>query len=66
MQVTYDFSDPSVKLRNRELGGLLKGAKATNCDNLTLVMMKGEKGTDTIDGHTIRKVFAVDWLLGLA
>ena len=65
VQVTYDFSAPSVKLRNRELGGLLKGAKATNCNNLTLVMMKGEKGTETKDGYTIRKVLAVDWLLGL-
>ena len=63
VQVTYDYSDPSVKLRNRETGGLVKGAKMTGCNQLTLVMMKGEKGTETIEGYTIHKTPATDWLL---
>ena len=34
IQVTYDFSSPSVKLFNREVGGLTKASKITHCDNL--------------------------------
>ena len=41
VQVTYDFSNPSTRLYNREIGGLLKGATATHCNNLTLIMMHG-------------------------
>jgi len=63
VQVTYDYSNPSVKLRNREMLGLVKGAKLTGCNQLTLVMMKGEKGIETIDGYPIRKVSATEWLL---
>lgn len=63
IQVTYDFTNPKTKLYNREIGGLLKGAAATNCTNLTLIMMNGETGDLNIKGHTIHRVRACDWLL---
>ncbi len=64
IQVTYDFSQPKTKLYNREIGGLLKGSAATGCTNLTLIMMSGETGDIVIEGKTIHRVLAVDWLLG--
>lgn len=63
IQVTYDFSNPKTKLYNREIGGLLKGAVATGCSNLTLIMMSGETGDLAIEGKTIHRVLASDWLL---
>lgn len=64
IQVTYDFTHPSKKLYNREIGGLLKGAAATGCRHLTLIMMNGESGDLEIDGLTIHRIHACDWLLG--
>lgn len=64
IQVTYDFTNPTTKLYNREIGGLLKGAEATGCTNLTLIMMNGEVGNLTVNGLTIHRVVAYDWLLG--
>lgn len=64
IQVTYDFTQPKTKLYNREIGGLLKGAAATGCTNLTLIMMSGETGDLEIEGKTIHRVLAIDWLLG--
>ena len=63
VQVTYDFSNPSTKLYNREIGGLLKGAALTKCNHLTLVMMYGDTKDLTEDGKTIHCVEACDWLL---
>ena len=63
VQVTYDFSKPSTKLYNREIGGLLKGAAATRCRNLTLIMMQGEQRDIQVDEYTIRCVPITDWLL---
>ena len=63
VQVTYNFTDPSTKLYNREIRGLVKGAKATNCNQLTLVMMDGEPKDVQVEGYTIHCVLAVDWLL---
>ena len=63
VQVTYNFREPSVKLRNRELFGLVKAAKQTKCKKLTLVMMEGEAGTELVEGFEVNKVLAVDWLL---
>lgn len=63
IQVTYDFSNPSTKLYNREIKGLVKAAKTTGCNNLMLVMMYGETGDDVVDGLTIHRVSAIDWLL---
>ncbi|MGN0220509.1 MAG: ATP-binding protein [Prevotella sp.] len=64
IQVTYDFTNPRTKQYNREIGGLLKGSAATGCTHLTLIMMSGETGDVTIDGKTIHRVLAKDWLLG--
>lgn len=63
IQVTYDFVQPKAKLYNREIGGLLKGSAATGCNDLTLIMMKGETGDVVIDGKTIHRVLAADWLV---
>lgn len=65
IQVTYDFSNPSVKLRNRELMGLVKGSEGVGCDNLTLVIMEGESRVETVGNKTIKIVKASEWLLGL-
>lgn len=63
IQVTYDFTNPKTKLYNREIGGLVKGAVATGCTNLTLVMMNGETGETEINGVTIQRRLASEWLL---
>ena len=65
IQVTNDFSDPSTKLRNRELIGLVKGSHAVGCDKLTLIVMEGSPRTETIDNKEIRIVKASDWLAEL-
>lgn len=64
IQVTYDFNNPSVKLFNREVNGLVKGSLMTHCDKLTLIMMRGEKCDIHKSGKTIHCVLASDWLLG--
>lgn len=64
IQVTYDFNQPKTKLYNREIGGLLKGAAATGCTDLTLIMMSDEEGNIEINGLTIHKVLAIHWLIG--
>ena len=64
IQVTYDFSQPSTKQYNREIGGLVKGAKATGCTNLTLIIMQGQAGDINVGGFTVHRVLATDWLLG--
>lgn len=63
IQVTYDFSQPKPKLYNREIGGLIKGSKDTGCQNLTLVMMTGEEGDISVEGLTIHKRLAYNWLI---
>ena len=64
IQVTYDFVEPTTKLYNREINALLKGAKLTRCNHLTLIMMRGEARDIVVDGKTIHCVLASDWLLG--
>lgn len=64
LQVTYDFDEPSAKQYNREVGGLVKGAKLTGCKHLTLITMNGKPRTITEDGYIINCVRATDWLLG--
>lgn len=63
VQVTYDFRNPSKRLYNREIGGLLKGAALTKCNNLTLVMMYGETKDVVEEGKTVHCIEACDWLL---
>ena len=59
IQVSYDISSP--KTRNRELNGLLAGAKELKCDKLTLITFDAAE-TVKINGYTIEIVPAVDWL----
>ena len=63
IQVTYDFVAPSAKLYNREVNGLIKGSHFTRCDNLTLIMMRGEPRDIQVDGKIVHCVLAADWLL---
>ena len=63
VQVTYDFDNPSTRLYNREIGGLLKGAAATRCRNLTLIMMHGESRDITVGDYTVHCMSVTDWLL---
>lgn len=65
IQVTYDFNQPKTKLYNREIGGLLKGAAATGCTDLTLIMMSGEEEDIEVNGLTIHKILAIRWLTSL-
>lgn len=48
--MAYDFTNPSQKLYRREVGGLLKGSKMTNCDKLTLVALKVPSETIDVEG----------------
>ena len=59
IQVSYDISSP--KTRNRELNGLLAGAKELTCDKMTLITFDAAE-TVKINGYTIEIVPAVDWL----
>jgi predicted AAA+ superfamily ATPase len=63
IQVTYDFVEPSAKLYNREVNGLIKGSHLTRCDNLTLIMMRGEPRDIQVGGKIVHCVLAADWLL---
>ena len=65
IQVTYDFSNPSTKLYNRELMGLVKGSEALGCDNLTLIIMEGTPRVETIGDKKINIVKASEWLLAI-
>ncbi len=66
VQVTYNFTDPSTKQYNREVGGLVKGAQLTGCKNLQLIIMDGKPQTIEQDGYTIRCVRATDWLIDIS
>lgn len=63
IQVTYDFSNPSTKLFNREVGGLIKASNKTYCDNLTLIVMYGETGIIEHEGKKVHIVSAAEWLV---
>ena len=63
VQVTYDFREPTTKQYNREIGGLVKGARAMGCNNLTLIMMDGQPKTIEVEGYSIQCIRATDWLL---
>lgn len=56
---TFTFLDK--KTRNRELNGLLAGAKALKCDKLTLITFDTAE-TVTMGDKTIEIVPAIDWL----
>ncbi len=59
IQVSYDIS--SSKTRNRELNGLLAGAKEHKCEKLTLITFDTAE-TVSMNGHTIEIIPAIDWL----
>ena len=59
IQVCYDISSP--KTRNRELNGLVTGAKALNCSKLTLITFDAAETVTTGD-YTIEILPAIDWL----
>lgn len=61
VQVSYDISNP--KTRKRELKGLDLAAKATECQNLTLITNYYQEVSMTESGLPIRSVSVVDWLL---
>jgi len=63
IQVTYDFTNPKPRLYNREVGGLLKGAAATKCKDLTLIMMNGKEEDLCIGDYVVHCVLATNWLL---
>ena len=63
IQVTYDFSNPSTKLFNREVGGLIKASNKIHCDNLTLIVMYGETGIIEHEGKKVHIVSAAEWLV---
>lgn len=59
IQVSYEITND--KTRNRELRGLLNGAKKFNCNNLLLINMD-ESGDETKNDVVIHKVQASEWL----
>lgn len=59
IQVSCDISNE--KTLNREIRGLVNGAKKFHCDNLLLINMH-EEGNETKDNFNIRKVLASEWL----
>ena len=65
IQVTYDFRNPSTKLYNREVGNLFKASKLLHCENLTLIMMYGNKCDIVRDGKVVHCLPASDWLANL-
>lgn len=64
IQVTYDFSNPSAKLYNREVMGLVKGSEDVGCNNLTLVIMEGMPRIESVGNKKINIIKASEWLLG--
>lgn len=59
IQVSYDISNE--KTRKREMRGLLNGARKFKCNNLLLISME-ENGEEIINGYTIQKESASEWL----
>lgn len=62
IQVTHHIEDADTKLYRREVGGLVKGAAMSNCHNLKLIVMEGERTTIYEGGETIEVIPASDWL----
>ena len=62
VQVTYNWTAPSVKQYNREVEGLVKGAKFTSCKALILVVGEGARASVEKDGLTIEVLPAASFL----
>lgn len=62
IQVTYALDKTNKKLYRREVGGLIKGAKQTNCEHLTIICLEGNSETLQIDNYKIEVIKAAEWL----
>lgn len=62
IQVTYTLDKTNKKLYKREVEGLIKGAKQTKCDHLTIVCLEGDSETLEVDNYRIEVVKAAEWL----
>ena len=62
IQVTYMMDKDNKKLYKREVEGLIKGARLTKCERLTLICLEGESEILEIDNHKIEVVKASEWL----
>jgi predicted AAA+ superfamily ATPase len=60
VQSCYDASDPET--RRRELDALISASGELGCDDLTMVTWN-EKGSEKVDGRSIRVVPLWEWLL---
>ena len=60
-QKAEDKYRKKLRIRNRELNGLLAGAKELKCEKLTLITYDTAE-TVSMNGHTIEIVPAIDWL----
>ena len=59
-QVSISLADPAV--RERELSGLIKGAKHFNCKNLNIVTLDEDEELE-LQGYRIQIISAPKWLL---
>lgn len=59
IQVSYDSSNE--KTLSRELRGLVNGAKKLKCNNLILINLSEAEDVE-VDGLTVHKVMASEWL----
>ena len=60
LQVTWEMSDPQT--RQREFSGLIEAAKATGCDDLTIVT-RDEEGEEVHEGFAVKIVPVCRFLL---
>lgn len=64
IQVSHHLEASGKKQHRREVGGLVKGAKLTQCHKLTIIVMEGDRQTLTAESETIEVVPASEWLCG--
>lgn len=64
IQVSHHLEASGTKQHRREVGGLVKGAKLTQCHKLTIIVMEGDRQTLTAESETIEVVPASEWLCG--
>ena len=63
IQVSYQIT--SEKTRQREINGLVQGAKKFNCRKLTLITFNTEEVVEK-DNETIHVVPATQWLTSIS
>lgn len=62
IQVTHHLDKLESKLYKREVGGLVRGSRDTNCNKLTLIVMEGEQRTIQEGDKNIEVIPASEWL----